>query len=364
MNISRRIPSFIVFVFLAFATWPTQAQLLQEGVPQLQRVETPPAFGTFWFVLNKAPYPFDPYHGALPIFEVGGGIYLIDDTSLFDSLSLDGGGMMSLMSGPTPPGLAGTNSVTNLLCNSLTNFTVGYRYATNGLALGIAQTTNPWVALTIQTATTSASYDLFGTTNLAELALPSLSRTNWKWLMRANGKATNFSWGQTNWCERYFQAADLTDSDNDGMSDAIERLFRTSPTNANSARPIYEGVISNQNPSAWFKLNDTNLADVLGGASLTIAGGAWDVDAFAIGNGAFSFTASSHGLTGGDVVSGGTGTNRGSMSLRFRAIEGFSSNTPRYMFYQNNDFGAFFEPTNTSSGSPPSLRFLISSNAP
>jgi hypothetical protein len=135
--------------------------------PQLPRVESAPAFGTFWPVQMPIPYPFDPYFGQLPIYEVAPGLYLIDDSQVSFS-----------MRAPYPGGGGGGGGGTNCICNSLTNFTVDYLYSTNGLMLGIAQTTNPWIALTIQTTTTNATCDVFGSTNMADLALPSLGRTN------------------------------------------------------------------------------------------------------------------------------------------------------------------------------------------
>lgn len=100
---------------------------------------------------------------------------------------------------------------------------MGYRYAANSLSLGIAQTTNSFLDLTIYTATTSASYDVFGTTNLSDTAT-NLNRTNWVWLARITGGTTNFSWGLTNWCERYFQLGTLVDDDLDGLTTAYEIL--------------------------------------------------------------------------------------------------------------------------------------------
>lgn len=220
-------------------TVPASRLAAQES---LVLVTTSPAHGTFYLMsaIPSVPYPFDPYYGTLPVYAYDG-VFFVDNTPFEFFVEVEGGGMM-LMAAPSPPGIAGTNSVTNLFCNSLTNFTVDYLYSTNGLALGIAQTTNPWIALTIQTAITNASHDVFGTTNLTELALPSLGRTNWAWLMRANGRMTNFSWGLTNWCERYFQLGTMEDGDNDGLSTSYEQLVsKTSTTNANSPRAIYEG---------------------------------------------------------------------------------------------------------------------------
>jgi hypothetical protein len=354
MKTSTPCPSFTRWLqlcpLLILLSVPAARLAAQEAVPTL--LTNPPAFGTFYWLsgLPSAPYPFDPARGLLPIWSLNGAYY-VDDSELLQNL---GGGMM-LMGDPSPPdccggGGGGGGGGTNC-CNSLTNFTLGY--STNGaLSLGIAPTTNPWIALTIQTPTTNLSYDAFGTTNMAELALPSLSRTNWTWLMRANGRATNFSWGETNWCERYFQLGTMQDSDNDGLTDAYETLVSRTPTNiATSPRVIYEAVISNQNPSAWFKLNDTNLSDAQGGLSLTNGGGAWDPDAFAIGNSAITFTSDTNRLTLGDVISGGSGTNQGSMCLLFRSLQGLAT-TRRFVFWQedsinSNRFGVFFEDDNT-----------------
>ncbi len=148
----------------------------------------------------------------------------------------------------------------------------------------------------------------------------------------------------------------------------LPRCGKTATNVANSPRGIYEGVIISQNPSNWFKLNNdgtnglTNAISSQAVMTLTNGGGAWDVDAFGIGNGAFSFTNASNCLTVGDVISGGTSNNQGSMSLLFRSIEGYSSNTVRYVFCQganNSEFSAFFEPTNTANGYPGSLKVKI-----
>ncbi len=195
-----------------------------------------PAHGTFYLLgrIPSVPYPFDPYHGALPVYAYDN-VYFVDDSQvsfLGQEWSFgEGGGGMMLLSSPSPPGLGGTNyGATNLCCDSLTNFVVDYLHTSNGLTLGIAQTTNPWIPLTIQTATTNASYDVFGTTNLVALALPSLGRTNWTWLVRANSGVTNFSWGLTNWCERYFQLGTMDDGDADGLTTAYEDLvLHTNP---------------------------------------------------------------------------------------------------------------------------------------
>ena len=344
--------------FFLLASFSTRAQVSETVPPQL--VENTPAHGTFYLLgqIPSAPYPFDPYHGTLPVYAYDG-VYFVDNTGEFFFEGEGGGMMMSSMSGPTPPSFGGTNSSsTNLCCNGLTNFTVSY-LATNALTLGIAQTTNPWIALTIRPTTTNASYDMFGTTNLVELAMPFLSRTNWAWLTRARGSTTNFSWGETNWCERYFQLGTMQDADNDGLTDAYENLASHTATNtANSPRTIYEAVIASQNPSNWFKLNDGSLTNAISGQAALTSTGIWDVDAFATGNNAIEFNGSSQRLTAGDVINGGTGTSQGSLSLLFRSLPSHPTNnltTPRYVFSQRgnitNELGLFFQPTNAASDS-------------
>ncbi len=333
-----------------------------------------PASGTFYLLGNipSVPYPFDPYHGALPVYAYDG-VYFVDNSAVEFFFESEGGGMMmSSMSGPTPPSAGGTNSSsTNLCCNSLTNFTVGY-LSTNALTLGIAQTTNPWIALTIRPTTTNASYDMFGTTNMVELAMPLLSRTNWTWLTRALGSPTNFSWGLTNWCERYFQLGTMADADNDGLTTAYEQLVsKTSPTNANSPRAMYEGVVSNQSPSGWFKLNESNLINsaASGGLAATNQGGFWGVDAFGIGNGAYSFATNTERLVvTNDAIGGGTSdaTNQGSFTLLFNTL-GRQATAKRYVLSQgtvtSNAIAVYFDGslTNNDKGA---LRLGVGTNEP
>jgi len=195
-------------------------------------VTNAPAVGTFYLlsVNPSLPFPFDPYFGVLPVYAYDG-VFFVDDSQIGDLLSQGGGMTMNSLAPPGTNDPPATNNppVTNI-CAGLTNFTLAYQYSTNGLLLGIAQTTNPWIALSILTAT-NESYDVFGTTNLVTLALPALSRTNWEWLIRGTGTATNFSWGQTNWCERYFQLGRTNDFDGDWLPDAYETLVSHTQTN-------------------------------------------------------------------------------------------------------------------------------------
>jgi YD repeat-containing protein len=250
MNIKKNSLSTALLTCLLFV-WSVRPALAQLEAPQPQLVTNAPAMGTF-FVLGRIPsppFPFDPYQGARPVYAYDG-VFFVDGSELSfmeQSFSFEGeeGGGMMLMSSPGPPGAGGsTNSTTNLFCSSLTNFAVRYQYSTNSLSIGIAQTTNTFVVLTIQTATTNASYDVFGTTNLVEMAMPVLSRTNWTWLLRATGAVVNFSWGLTNWCERYFQLGTTNDPDGDSLTSAYESLV--SHTNPNDADTDGDGM-----PDGW-----------------------------------------------------------------------------------------------------------------
>jgi hypothetical protein len=351
----RPWPARLLQLYLSFLLFSLLLPRLpaQEMLPVL--VTNAPPVGTFYWLSGfpPVPYPFDPAHGLLPVWSFDGAYY-VDDSELLQNL--EGGNLMAMRDEllPWPGDTVDTGGDTNFTCNTLTNFTVNYLYSANGLTLGIAPTTNSSMALTIQT-TTNATYDVFGTTNMADLALPALGRTNWAWLTRARGDTTNLSWGQTNWCERYFQLGSMADFDNDGLTDAYEELVSQTATNApNSPRAIFEAVISNQIPSAWFKLNESSLADAQGGSSLTNGGGFWDVDGFASGSNAFAFNVNTQRLVMGDVISGGSGTNQGSLSLLFRSLTGYPTSTPRYVFCQKgnttNEFSMFFEGTNSPAG--------------
>ncbi len=222
----RTMQLFTLFMLGVALSFNARAQL-EKAPPQL--MEKAPTMGTFYLLgrIPSVPYPFDPYHGTLPVYAYDG-VFFVDDSQvsfMTQEFSFgEGGGGMMQMSSPSPPGIGGTNyGATNLVCSGLTNFMVSYRYSTNDLSLGIAQTTNTFIELTVHIATTNTSYDVFGTTNLTT-NVTGLNRTNWVWLARISGGTTNFSWGLTNWCERYFQLGTMLDDDLDGLTTAYEIL--------------------------------------------------------------------------------------------------------------------------------------------
>jgi hypothetical protein len=225
---SRRCFTIEIAITVMWAVCSSPAQQEPQG-PVL--VTNAPAAGTF-FLLGAnppLPFPFDPYGGALNVYAYDG-VFFVDDSQML-SLSIESGGMMMNSLSFPGPGGGGTNSgSTNLVpCNGPTNFTVAYQYSTNGLSLGSALASNNVAALTIYAPDTDA-YDIYATTNLAALALPQLSRTNWVWLLRVTGTPTNFLWTNITPCAAWFQLGTMLDEDGDGLTTAHEKLVtRTNP---------------------------------------------------------------------------------------------------------------------------------------
>jgi hypothetical protein len=234
------------FIITTAFLWTALSTPAQE-TPQL--VTNAPSAGTFFLlsVNPSSPFPFDPYGGALNVYSYDG-VFFVDDSQVGD-LSLQpngfGGGMMMNSLGPPGPGGGGTNSgaFTNI-CSGPTNFTVTYQlsttnrppYGTNDLWLEMTVATNNVATLIIHTPNTNAFYDVFGTTNLSPNVLP-LNQTNWMWLQRASGAATNFLWTNIIPCAVWFQLGTMLDEDGDGLTTAHEKLVtRTNPNMGDTDR--------------------------------------------------------------------------------------------------------------------------------
>ena len=219
--------------FALISIWRTQAQ-------ELRQVSDPPLFGTFWLLSfeldgrQSPPYPFDPYEGSLPIYQLEGfpGNYLVADSpedysELRNRKTAEAYGEMSTMDGdegPPVPGEGGGGEG-----GGGPEFD-GPEYGTNDLWLEIVTVTNGLANFTIHTPD-SAAYDLFGTTNLAT-DVPGLNGTYWVWLLRTEVGETNIV--LTNlWPDMgFFRLGTMQDSDNDGLTDAYERLVsHTDPLN-------------------------------------------------------------------------------------------------------------------------------------
>jgi hypothetical protein len=81
-----------------------------------------------------------------------------------------------------------------------------------------------------------AAFDIFATTNLIA-SVPGLNGTNWVWLLRTDVGETNNIIVTNLWSDLgFFRLGTMQDSDNDGLTDAYERLVNhTDPQNWSSA---------------------------------------------------------------------------------------------------------------------------------
>ncbi|HEY0549836.1 MAG TPA: hypothetical protein VGF13_09550 [Verrucomicrobiae bacterium] len=215
-------------------------------------VTNAPASGTFYLlsVHPSLPFPFDPYFGALPIYSYDG-VFFVDDSQVGDlqlqQNALGGEMMTSSLPGPGPGGGSTNNGPLTNICAGPTNFTVIYQlsttntppYGTNDLWLQMIVATNNVANLIIHTPTTNSFYDVFGTTNLSPYVLP-LNQTNWTWLQRASGTATEFAWTNITPCEAWFRLGTMLDEDGDGISSAYEKLVTA--TNPNRSDTDGDGI--------------------------------------------------------------------------------------------------------------------------
>ncbi len=80
-----KVSTFFVALLLFAAQFARAQEMLTEK-PQL--VTNPPLMGTFFLLQNpkSPPYPFDPFHGELPVYFYDG-VYFVDDTGV-DYVSL------------------------------------------------------------------------------------------------------------------------------------------------------------------------------------------------------------------------------------------------------------------------------------
>lgn len=215
----------------------------QTALENLQLVTNAPANGTFYLLSAELaqplpPYPYDPYEGVMQIFQLDSfpGSFLVADTpedyvSLRSQRSLQQSSGMSAMSAevPPPPGEGGD---TNEWCCAEVR-----SYGLQDLWLEITVTNggagSATVAFIIHTPTNTA-YDLFATTNLTT-KVAGLNLTNWLWLGRIESGVTNVL-VETHWPEMaFFQLGTLLDSDDDGLTDAYERLVSHTNPGASSS---------------------------------------------------------------------------------------------------------------------------------
>jgi hypothetical protein len=216
--------------------------------------ENLPPFGTFWVVGRNgfaAPYPCPP-SDDFPIYQMADSQYLVDGTDGQVSLNprqtnatveaaletqaatvvalieqaqaatqVQRAGAMSL-SGPLPPG-GSTNGGGGVIFNAQTQV-----FTTNDLWLQFVRQSNTVSSLVIHTPWNTAGsnfmFDVFATTNLLP-NVPGLNGTNWMLVTRSAPGQTNLSVSPLPGAPVcFFRLGTLQDSDNDGLTDAYEKL--------------------------------------------------------------------------------------------------------------------------------------------
>jgi len=226
----RSVCSFLPVMLAMLA-----AVCLEVRAQELQLASAPPFAGTFYLAQRSdlPPYPFDPYLGQLLVYELGPGIYMIDDSAVdyTASLNQNGGGSMLMsedfIAPPPPCDPCSTNGGGGGV--SYTPPT----YGSSDLWLQIINATNNQASFVIHTPETNGLYDLFTTTNMNTWT-SGLNQTNWLWLLRTQAGETNLIvtniWPREGW----FQLGTMWDSDGDGITDAWESLTgHTDPYNPN-----------------------------------------------------------------------------------------------------------------------------------
>lgn len=229
-----------------------------QGLPFVP-AEQRPFYGTFWIVRNSvpcvlAPSPCPPLDPNVPVYALSSRQFLVDETAgqplilrrsdlnkassaLVVQMQVDEllnfvawiqavqlqAEMRTLVGeGPPIPGEGGGSGGGGPEYSPIV-------YGTNDLWLEAVSVTNSTANFTIHTPDLAA-YDLFGTTNLSP-NVPGLNLTNWVWLLRTDVGQTNIV--LTNlWPEMgFFRLGTMQDTDNDGLTDAYEKLV--SHTNPN-----------------------------------------------------------------------------------------------------------------------------------
>jgi hypothetical protein len=246
----KKLPRLLLLIALNAAClgcWSAAAQVVQNE-QQLQLVESSPAFGTFWLVQDKAPYPFDPFFGQLPIYDVGGGIYLVDDSQVAYSAMQEGGGAFtsSEPSPPCDPCPSEGGGVTNSYVGGwTTNAGLKFKavpYITNGTSY----------VTVLDSALSIKAYQVFQATQVLG---STLITTNLVWSFITNGPVgvSNFTFtlpSTNSTTMAYYIAADAKDSDSDGFSDAYEYLIlHSNPNQFNDTNS--DGMGENQFVLEW-----------------------------------------------------------------------------------------------------------------
>jgi hypothetical protein len=232
--IRPRLISCLIALLLAITAMLCLSTFAPRASAQTLVTNAPP-FGVFFLASdpNAVPYPFDPYLGAYPIYQIGQDSYLIDDTQMNESRSQN---MMSAESSDIAPpcdpcGEGGGDGGPQPPLPLPTN---GLRFAASPFISGGAFYTS------LAGADTNNAYDIFETFQLLGTSV---------WWRVASGEIgqTNFAWMLLSTNYAFYLAADTTDTDFDGLSDAYES--KVTHTSTNSPDSNNNGVLDGMEDS-------------------------------------------------------------------------------------------------------------------
>jgi hypothetical protein len=186
-----------------------------------------PDTATFYsLTLLQPPFPFNPFP-ELPLYQIGERVYVYDDSKLdypaLRALWAQEATVQSFAGGVMLAGGTGSGGGMMLMSGGGGNFPY-----TSGLQLTIPRLTNGAVLTSLMESDTNSAYDLFETFALR-------ANTIWARIASTEIGGTNFAVTQVSAANAFYLAAETTDSDFDGLSDAYEKLVsRTSPLNTDS----------------------------------------------------------------------------------------------------------------------------------
>jgi len=202
--------------------------------PGLELLLTRPPHGTFYSLQNleHPPLPFNLFPD-LPLFSLGDGFYLVDDRTVdyvaLRELASGGGPEKSLASdtpqkngGPPPPPGGGGGG------GGSTNPPPPVPQDGPGLKLTRPILQTDAVLLSLREADPAQAYELFVKPGLE-------TNASWSYVIGGVVGQTNFTTPLPGFTNAFYLAAQILDSDSDGLSDAQEALVHhTNPADADS----------------------------------------------------------------------------------------------------------------------------------
>ncbi len=271
-----------------------------------------PRTGTFWVIVpgyggnvTALPYPCMPGASAgLPVYDIMGNIFLVDDTGgqvlasgrpfgaqasstmIFSTLELQANTVVNLIDmvqGTQLQSLSGGMMMNGSSSDNGGFYSDSFNYTppTNFLWLEITGQTNAISSLVIHVpwnvTDTNLMFDVFVTTNLSPTG-PGLNWTNWLYVTRcAPGQTNLFVSPLPGLPVCFFRLGTMQDSDGDGLPDAFEMLVSHTDPNVwdSNGNGVGDGDEISPSGLPWrLELARRSAAVVYANAPMTTQGGA------------------------------------------------------------------------------------------